>query len=160
MVRAAAVLPPGNARTWRAARVHTMAVACGLHHSAAVAENGTLYVWGLGDYGQHGLGDTNERHVPNRIEGLVGSIAMVEAGGSHTGIVTDDGDLLMCGFGICGQLGLGDEANRQTPIPIDRALFFHEKVKPSCARPQPASYQHLLMSDNAPPFSLAHLNGI
>ena len=35
-----------------------MAVACGLHHSAAVAENGTLYVWGLGDYGQHGLGDT------------------------------------------------------------------------------------------------------
>ena len=46
----------------------------------------------------------------------------------HTGIVTDAGDLLMCGFGMDGRRGLGDEDERTTPTLVVRALFDGEAV--------------------------------
>ena len=100
-----------------------MAAAAGGYHSAAVGEDGTLFVWGSGEYGQLGTGDTANRLAPTRVAGLPAPVRQVAAGGSHTGIVTEAGDLLMCGGGGYGRLGLGDEDDRTTPTRVARAVF-------------------------------------
>ena len=43
-------------------------------------------------------------------------------------MVTEGGDLLMCGYGGCGWLGLGDEDDRVTPTLVARAVFDGEAV--------------------------------
>lgn len=42
-------------------------VAAGAEHTAAVTEDGTLYGWGWGRYGNLGLGDRNDRSVPEKV---------------------------------------------------------------------------------------------
>lgn len=42
-------------------------VAAGAEHTAAVTEDGDLYGWGWGRYGNLGLGDRNDRLVPERV---------------------------------------------------------------------------------------------
>ena len=41
-----------------------MAAADGGYHSAAVGEDGALFVWGSGEDGQLGMGDTDRRLAP------------------------------------------------------------------------------------------------
>ena len=79
-----------------------MAAAAGLVHSAAVGEDGSLFVWGSGAKGQLGTGDTASRLAPTRVAGLPAPVRQVAAGRYHTGIVTEAGDLLMCGYGSDG----------------------------------------------------------
>ena len=98
------------------------------NHSAAVGEDGALFVWGLGDDGRLRTGDTANRLAPTRVAGLPAPVRQVAAGVVHTGIVTDAGDLLMCGDGRNGRLGLGDEGNRMTPTLVVRAVFDGEAV--------------------------------
>ena len=74
-----------------------MAAAAGGLHSAAVGEDGSLFVWGSGASGQLGTGDTARRLAPTRVGGLPAPVRQVAAGSNHTGIVTEAGDLLMCG---------------------------------------------------------------
>ena len=105
-----------------------MAAAAGACHSAAVGEDGSLFVWGRGEYGRLGTGDTADRLVPTRVAGLPAPVRQVAAGFSHTGIVTEAGDLLMCGWGEYGPLGLGDEEDRARPTLVARAVFDGEAV--------------------------------
>ena len=42
-------------------------VAAGAEHTAAVTEDGDLYGWGWGRYGNFGLGNRNDRLVPERV---------------------------------------------------------------------------------------------
>ena len=105
-----------------------MAAAAGSFHSAAVGEDGALFVWGLGDDGRLRTGDTANRLAPTRVAGLPAPVRQVAAGDKHTGIVTEAGDLLMFGLGVDGQLGLGDEDGRTTPTLVARAVFDGEAV--------------------------------
>ena len=105
-----------------------MAVAAGWPHIAAVGEDGALFVWGSGEHGQLGTGDTDRRLAPTRLAGLTAPVRQVAAGGFHTGIVTEAGDLLMFGLGVDGRLGLGDEDGRTTPTRLARAVFDGEAV--------------------------------
>ena len=84
-----------------------MAAAAGGCHGAAVGEDGALFVWGSGEDGQLGTGDTASRLAPTRVAGLTAPVRQVAAGDKHTGIVTEAGDLLMFGLGVDGRLGLG-----------------------------------------------------
>ena len=105
-----------------------MAAAAGGFHSAAVGEDGTLFVWGSGADGQLGTGDTANRLAPTLVAGLPAPVRQVAVGAYHTGMVTEAGDLLMCGRGWNGRLGLGDEENRTTPTLVARAVFDGEAV--------------------------------
>ena len=105
-----------------------MAAAAGGYHSAAVGEDGSLFVWGFGYRGQLGTGDAASRLAPTIVAGLPAPVRQVAAGYEHTGIVTEAGDLLMCGCGEYGRLGLGDEDDRATPTLVARALFDGEAV--------------------------------
>ena len=105
-----------------------MAAAAGGNHGAAVGEDGALFVWGSAALGQLGTGDTADRLAPTRVAGLPAPVRQVAAGYYRTGIVTEAGDLLMCGLGEYGQLGLGDEEDRTTPTLVARAMFDGEAV--------------------------------
>ena len=105
-----------------------MAAAAGRFHSAAVGEDGTLFVWGPGARGRLGTGDAEDRLAPTRVAGLPAPVRQVATGWHHTGMVTEAGDLLMFGSGELGQLGLGDEDNRTTPTRVARAVFDGEAV--------------------------------
>ena len=37
------------------------------YHSLALKQDGSLWAWGLNNYGQLGLGDTADRHTPTRV---------------------------------------------------------------------------------------------
>jgi len=54
-------------------------------------------------------------------------VRQVAAGYLHTGMVTEAGDLLMCGCGDYGRLGLGED-DRATPTLVARAVFDGEAV--------------------------------
>jgi alpha-tubulin suppressor-like RCC1 family protein len=108
-----------------------MAVAAGEYHTVVVGEDGRVFAFGSDHSGQLGLGDNERRFIVADVAGLPplpGPVRQVAAGGNHTGIVTDAGDLLMCGRGEYGQLGLGDEGARTTPTLLARALFDGEAV--------------------------------
>ena len=121
-----------------------MAAAAGGLHSAAVVEDGSLFVWGSGFYSQLGTGDTANRLAPTRVAGLPAPVRQVAAGEAHTGILTEAGDLLMCGEGEAGRLGLGDEDDRTTPTLVARAAR-RRASGPGCwrCRPSRAGRSHL-----------------
>ena len=109
-------------------RTRGMAAACGHMHTAAVGEDGTLYAWGSELNGRLGSGQTiKPRLRPMPIRGLP-AVAQVATGLNHTAIVTDAGDLLLCGQGAFGQLGLDDNEDRLIPTHLDRALFNQARV--------------------------------
>ena len=108
-----------------------MAVAAGDKHTIVLNEDGICFSFGDNEYGQLGTGDTTRRLIPTRVAGLppsVGPVRQVAAGAIHTGIVTDAGDLFMCGYGSDGQLGLGDSNHRATPTLVGREVFNGEAV--------------------------------
>ena len=96
-----------------------------------VGEDGSVFASGYNNSGQLGTGDNDTRLTPTRVAGLPplsGRVRQVATGGKHNGIVTEPGDLLMCGCGRRGRLGLGDEEDRTTPTPVARAMFDDEAV--------------------------------
>ena len=106
-----------------------MAIACGINFSLAVAEDGVLFSFGGNNHGNLGTGDTDNRWAPKIINVPNSPVRQVAAGDYHTGIVTEAGDLFMCGWGMFGQLGLGDHVHdRMLPTLVDRALFDGEAV--------------------------------
>ena len=52
----------------RGSRVATVSV--GEDHSGAVAEDGRLFLWGRGDWGQLGTGDARSHFTPRLVEGV------------------------------------------------------------------------------------------
>lgn len=87
----------------------------GSEHSAAITENGDLYMWGNNSYGQLGDGTTITRDKPTKIMGNVKSISL---GHWHSAVITEDGDLYMWGDNNFGQLGDGTNTNRISPTLI------------------------------------------
>ena len=108
----------------------------GAHHSAAVTRDGKHYAWGRMDGGQLGIRfteaqlqdeeiirrDENDRPriclVPTEVT-TSGRAAAVACGSDHTLFVNDEGLVYTTGFGVQGQLGLGnyDDANEATELP-------------------------------------------
>ena len=82
-----------------------------------------IYDWGQGRWGQLGLGDDRDRHIPTLLERcsddkaewtqIVGSVL-------HTAALTKDGKLFTWGIDTCGQLGHGDrKKNSNIPTKVE-----------------------------------------
>uniref|UniRef100_A0ABM5FY53 X-linked retinitis pigmentosa GTPase regulator isoform X1 n=2 Tax=Pogona vitticeps TaxID=103695 RepID=A0ABM5FY53_9SAUR len=85
-------------------------VACGGGHTVALAE-GKVYTFGLGQYGQLGLGtflfETSEPKIVDNLEKH--KICNIASGENHTALVTENGLMYTFGDGRHGKLGLGEE---------------------------------------------------
>eukprot|EP01083_Nonionella_stella_P208552 756761_1 len=75
-------------------------IACGFKHNVAVTRTGLAYTWGCGEHGQLGLGDQQDVLKPTPIDSLqTETISSVGCGAIFTGMITDQGQIYLCGFG-------------------------------------------------------------
>ncbi|AYV82548.1 MAG: chromosome condensation regulator [Hyperionvirus sp.] len=87
-------------------------VACGINHTMIRLKDGTLMACGNNSCGQLGIGDLIEKWVFTEIKGIDKYVTHVACGDYHTIIRLIDGRLMSCGRNEQGQLGHGDERNR------------------------------------------------
>ncbi|XP_009471739.1 PREDICTED: X-linked retinitis pigmentosa GTPase regulator [Nipponia nippon] len=101
-------------------------LAAGSYTSAAVTEDGQLFVWGDNSEGQIGLADEACVSVPCQVD--VGKpVSSVSCGYYHSALITGDGELYTFGEPENGKLGLLPEQlkNNRVPQPV---LGIMEKV--------------------------------
>ena len=93
-------------------------ISCGDFHTAVLDENGIIYTWGEGNYGQLGHGTAISQHnkplaIANGLQGK--KMVQVACGANHTAALTDKGQLFSWGCAVNGRLGHGDEKDQWTP---------------------------------------------
>lgn len=99
-------------------RVKFIDIACGFDHAIALAEGGNVYSMGMGTRGQLGHGDLEGCDDPKLVEALAGlNVTQISAGGWHSAVVTDQGDLYTWGWNINGELGIPSEYGKVVAIP-------------------------------------------
>jgi len=98
--------PGSTVTTVSAASVHTCAIA-----------GGALYCWGANDYGQLGVGDTDTRPTPTRVDDGT-DWRDVQVGERSSLGLKQDGSIWSFGANDVGQLGQGDFVQQTKPTPI------------------------------------------
>ena len=95
------------------------AIKMGGYHSAAICSDGTLWMWGMGFYGQLGTGAGGDRVRPVQVA-VPGCSAFtaLAMGGYHSAVVCANGALWTWGRNDAGQLGDGTEIQRDRPVLI------------------------------------------
>ena len=87
---------------------------CGAHHAFILKNDGTLWGCGQNNYGQLGLGDDTDRNTFTQVTTNTDNIKEIYCGCYHTFILKNDGTLWGTGYNNVGELGLGDDTNRNT----------------------------------------------
>ena len=87
---------------------HVKQVSLGGDHSAAITENGDLYLWGNNGYGQLGDGSTERSLEPKKV---MEHMKQVSLGKYHSAAISENGDLYLWGNNEYGQLGDGSTEN-------------------------------------------------
>lgn len=90
----------------------------------AILDNGSLYAWGNNKDGQLGLGLTDEYVAYNKKVDIPGKVKLIKCEGdflteSACYVITEDGALYVWGKNSYGQLGVGDEVNKNTPTKVN-----------------------------------------
>jgi len=101
-------------------------VSAGMYHSAALTASGQLYTWGSNSKGQLGLGKSiNSAFTPTLVDTLPGvPLASVVCGGNHTLVCTVSGAVFAFGSNNHGQLGLGDNEDRDLPTQVPTEVMW------------------------------------
>ena len=96
-------------------------VYCGYYYTLILKNDGTLWSCGRNDYGQLGLGDTNDRNIFTQVTTNADNIKEIYCGAFHTVVLKNDGTLWGFGYNGSGELGLGDTSHKYnfTQITID-----------------------------------------
>uniref|UniRef100_A0A8D2NI52 X-linked retinitis pigmentosa GTPase regulator n=1 Tax=Zonotrichia albicollis TaxID=44394 RepID=A0A8D2NI52_ZONAL len=101
-------------------------LSAGSYTSAAVTEDGQLFVWGDNSEGQIGLANEASVCVPCKVD-IGKPVSFVSCGYYHSALITGDGELYTFGEAVNGKLGLFPEQlkNNRVPQPV---LGIMEKV--------------------------------
>ncbi|KAI8977096.1 regulator of chromosome condensation 1/beta-lactamase-inhibitor protein II [Mycotypha africana] len=99
-------------------------IGTGSYHSFAVAEDNTLYVWGLNNFQQCGLANEDNEPAeniitkPTPIRALQGkgTIKSVQGGEHHSLVLMEDGSVYAFGRADSNQLGLPEETLQKVQI--------------------------------------------
>ena len=87
-------------------------ISCGNNHAVLVDSNGGVWVTGLNSNGQLGLGDTTNRSSYEQVNLGSNRFSNVACGDSHTVLLDTMGQVWTTGDNSLGQLGLGDNTQR------------------------------------------------
>ncbi|GJP44501.1 hypothetical protein CLOM_g3896 [Closterium sp. NIES-68] len=115
------------------------AVACGGRHSLVLAEDGSLFSFGWGQYGQCGHGTSDDCLSPTLLSALTGltvlptlldcpsldtrAVKAISCGARHSAAVTTDGTLFVWGSNKFGQLGIGHKDDAYSPQMVAKDKF-------------------------------------
>ncbi|NXK63567.1 RPGR regulator, partial [Sylvietta virens] len=101
-------------------------LSAGSYTSAAVTEDGQLFMWGDNSEGQIGLASEASVSVPCKVD-IGKPVSFVSCGYYHSALITGDGELYTFGEPVNGKLGLFPEQlkNNRVPQPV---LGIMEKV--------------------------------
>jgi len=88
-------------------------------HTVAIKNDGTLWAWGLNNYGQLGDGTTEDKLVPTQEISQSTNWSSISIGGLHTVALKIDGTLWSWGRNSDGQLGDGTTENKHVPVQED-----------------------------------------
>ena len=98
-------------------------IACGGHYTVILKSDGSIWASGSTDYGQFGLGDTTERTAFTQITANINNnVKQIACGYGHTFILKNDGSIWSCGDNANGQLGFGDNTQRNTFTQVSRGF--------------------------------------
>lgn len=91
-------------------------VSCGYRHTGAIKTDGTLWMWGLGNYGQ--LGNNSTTSISSPVQTVTGgnNWKQVECGDYETYALKTDGTLWCWGSNSYGQLGDNTTTHRSSPV--------------------------------------------
>ena len=106
-------------------------VAAGEYNSAAVTEEGSLFTWGYGAYGQLGLGDDKNKLIPTCVpnESFNGArVHMVSCSTYRSLAVTEPGSLWSWGCRTFSLLGHKNEFDKLIPTLVDPLHFNSAKI--------------------------------
>lgn len=99
----ATAMPVSAAETaYDAANVETVVFTN--YNTAAITQNGDLYIWGNNNYGQLGDGTNKAKYLPMKVMSNVERVQLCE---EYCGAITKNGDLYMWGDNSYGNLGNG-----------------------------------------------------
>jgi len=87
-------------------------------HTCAVRTDGSLWCWGLNEFGQLGNGTTDESSIPIRAGATTWNWAAVTTGALHSCGIRWDGTLWCWGDNGIGQLGNGTVGSASTPTQV------------------------------------------
>ncbi|XP_059355840.1 X-linked retinitis pigmentosa GTPase regulator [Carassius carassius] len=105
-------------------------LSAGGHTSAALTEDGRLFLWGDNSVGQLGLGNESHALLPKELK-LGQSLQWVSCGYRHSALVTENGDVFTFGESADGRLGLSAHqlANHSDP---QRVESLHGVLQVAC----------------------------
>lgn len=93
------------------------AVASGWRTNLAVTSTGSLYAWGMNQYGQVGDGSNSDRTTPVLVQLPVGvTVTAIAVGHYHSLAVTSTGAVYTWGYNGFGQLGNGTTTPSAIPV--------------------------------------------
>jgi len=104
-------------------------ISAGDSHTVALKNDGTVFAWGLNDYGQLGDGTFTNSSTPvsvrapevsavtKPVRGLTG-ITAISARGYRTVALRNDGTVWAWGYNVGGELGDGTHTNRNVPVQV------------------------------------------
>ncbi|XP_046683725.1 E3 ubiquitin-protein ligase MYCBP2 isoform X4 [Homalodisca vitripennis] len=95
-------LPPGQLHLPN--DIPVVQIACGLHHTLLLTQNGEVYSFGSNSYGQLGVGDIMIRGGPVLVK-LPGMATGIAAGSNHSVVLMANGQVYTFGNYQKGQLG-------------------------------------------------------
>ncbi|XP_067356937.1 probable E3 ubiquitin-protein ligase HERC3 isoform X1 [Channa argus] len=115
-------------------------LACGSQHSVAMTKDGQVYIWGQDSRGQLGLGKKRtDTSSPQHLRSLSDvPLVQIAAGGEQSFALSVSGGVFGWGRNDCGQLGLGDTTDRDTPTPV-HCLNMKKTVHISCGKDHTAT---------------------
>ena len=90
----------------------------GDHHACARKGDGTLWCWGMNNYGQIGDGGTADKKAPAHVQALGTAVAELATGGYHSCARKGDGSVWCWGLNDFGQIGDGTSAKKTTPVEV------------------------------------------
>ena len=93
-------------------------VTAGAKHTCVLTAGGGVTCWGANDSGQLGDGTTTDRLWPVPVTGFATGVAAIEAGDSHTCLLTTAGAVRCWGANDSGQLGDGTMTDCTAPVAV------------------------------------------
>lgn len=82
-------------------------ITSGSFHIVAEKNDGTLWTWGFGDWGQHGNGSNSNIYIPNNYDTSLNQLNFFEADSHSTFTIRTNNTLWGSGINDFGQMGVG-----------------------------------------------------